>query len=548
MSMCLIMGKCAFTGYIRHKNGERTLNKIKKGIIVLLHIGLLLGCLGVVLVMSDLAGGRKHEVQEDQNQAWKEERNVEPEEPKMNDEERKLKDSENQKMTDLERAKAERQEWLDAYHKWRLENQKRYGQEESSMVQDEEEIYVPPTLMLASDLHYMSSTTHDDGIAFQYLLENDDGKVSQYSDVIVDALVEEAVRSKPSALLLTGDITLNGELENHLKLAEKLRRVQEAGVQVLVIPGNHDIQNQNAATYFGTERKEAEYLKSGEAFYEIYREFGFDQAISRDEDSLSYLYGLDEKHWLLLLDSCQYEDYNHVNGKIQLGTLTWMEEQLSQAKERGIHVTVAAHHNLLSESRLYTTECTLENHQQVIELLERYEVPLYISGHLHAQRIKKHQREPGTDPDSYGIYEIVLSPYALPPCQYGLLAWDEKDHMVFETKKAPVEDYSEFLKTTIRNQVKKNISGVPDDLKEQMANLYAELYFDYCAGNRISLDMVDTTKAYKLWERVAPDSRYMAEMGQMIADVRDAMHGWSWLSGPGIETQKEEDGVSVQRE
>jgi len=508
--------------------------RLKKGIIVFLNLILVIGCLAMVLVLGDLAGDSRENVRDDGKQVTGASQDVSSGKSETDGAGRELTDQETEDRKERERAEAERQAWLDAYHKWRLENQKQQGQgEETEQAEEKEEPYVPPTLMLTSDLHYMSSTTHDDGTAFQQMLANDDGKVSQYSDMIVDTLLEETVRMKPSALLLTGDITLNGERENHQKLAEKLRRVQEMGIPVLVIPGNHDIQNRNAAVYFGTERKEAEYLKSGEEFYEIYREFGFDQAISRDKDSLSYLYALDEKHWLLLLDTCQYEDYNHVNGKIRPGTLLWMEEHLSQAKEQGIQVTVAAHHNLLSESRLYTTECTLENHQQVIELLERYEIPLYISGHLHAQRIKKHQAEPGVPPDCYGITEIVLSSYSLPPCQYGVLAWDEKDNMTFDTRKAPVEDFSEFLKTTIRNQVQKKIQGVPDDLKEQMADLYAELYFDYCAGNRMSWDMVDTTKAYKLWERVAPDSRHVAEMGQMIADVRDHQHDWSWLSGPG---------------
>ena len=136
----------------------------------------------------------------------------------------------------------------------------------------------------------------------------------------------EAERVRPSALILTGDLTHNGEKLNHLELAEKLKGLQEKGVTVLVIPGNHDIKNPMAAVYFGGERERAEQLESGEDFYEIYREFGYDEAMARDSASLSYVYALDDTHWVMMLDSCQYEDKNHVGGRIREETLQWMEE------------------------------------------------------------------------------------------------------------------------------------------------------------------------------------------------------------------------------
>lgn len=46
---------------------------------------------------------------------------------------------------------------------------------------------------------------------------------------------------------------------------------------------------------------------SSEEFYQIYHKFGYDQAVSRASDSLSYVYRLDEKYWLMMLDSCMCE-------------------------------------------------------------------------------------------------------------------------------------------------------------------------------------------------------------------------------------------------
>lgn len=444
-----------------------------------------------------------------------------------------------ERMIQEARRRREREAWEEAHRKWMWEQQ--------NIPEEQEQPYIPPEIMIASDLHFMSYTTHDNGAAFQKMVAEDDGKVSQYSDIIVDTLLQEALEKRPSALILAGDNTLNGERTNQEELAKKLQKLVDAGIPVLIIPGNHDIQNHSAATYFGDKREDTEYLETADDFLEIFHGFGYDQALSRDPASLSYIYALDDTHWMMMLDSCQYENGNRVNGRIRPETLMWMREQLQLAQEEKAEVVPVAHHNLLSESRLYTTECTMENHEEVIALLEEFGLPVYFSGHLHAQRIKKHKAAPGTEENSYGITEIVMSPFSIPPCQYGSLTWDENGGMSFQIHTADVasgyrepelteadQDFldnfsvrgEEFVKEIRKNQVEKTLYSAPDDLKEQMSRLYANLYYDYCAGNRMTWDEVRTTKAFKLWERLYPDSTYMAEMRRMVEDVRKDLHDW----------------------
>ena len=447
------------------------------------------------------------------------------------------------------RLEKERQKWLAKYRRQRRRHRKPSGEGAET---EEEKPYEPPTLMLASDLHYMSSTTHDDGKAFWSMVEHDDGKIDQYSEEMLDTLVETAIENHPTALALTGDITLNGERINHELLAKKLQKVQDAGIPVVVIPGNHDIQNKNASTYFGDKREKAEYLESGKDFYDIYHEFGYDQSPNRDEASLSYVYPLDPSHWLLMMDSCIYDDGNHVEGRISDATLGWMETHLRVAKEHGIQVIVLAHHNLLQESRLFTTQCEMENGPEVTALLEKYQVPLYISGHLHVQRIREHVTGPGLEGTQDGIHEIVLSPYSFPNNQYGMLSWDLQDNMTFETRKADVAawakangsenpellnfaDWSlQYAKSVIQEQVKQTITMVPDDLKAEMASMYADLYFPYCLGEAVPWNDAKTTKAYTLWQRVDPKGKKFKEMQSMAEDSRTPRQ--SWTGGGWVET------------
>ena len=350
--------------------------------------------------------------------------------------------------------------------------------------QDTQEPYVPPKLVLATDLHYQSAQAGDGGPAFQLFVERSDGKVIQYLPELLEAFLDEVIEEKPSALVLSGDITMNGERMNHEELAGRLARVQDAGVQVLVIPGNHDINNGHAAVYYGAEKESVDSI-DGEDFYEIYRRYGYDQALSRDSSSLSYVYALDEKNWLLMLDSCQYEPENKVEGRIKESTLAWMDEQLLKAREQGIFVLPIAHHNLLAQSRMYTTQCAMDNNSEVIDLLQKYRLPLFFSGHLHVQRVRKHKAEPGVDDGAYGIQEIITDALSIPPCQYGEVVWDEDGSISYETRSVDVSgwarktgsgnpdllDFEDWSYRYIQKLISDQIRGVVQNLGEDVERL-----------------------------------------------------------------------------
>ena len=411
----------------------------------------------------------------------------------------------------------------------------------------EEEHYTPPRIIQATDVHYQSADSEDDGAAFQLFVERCDGKVVKYLPQLLDAFMDQVIAEKPTALVLSGDITMNGEKINHEELARKLGKVQEAGipvlvipvekagVQVVVIPGNHDINNPNAAVYFGDEKTSTDSV-TPEEFYDIYHMYGYDQAISRDSASLSYVYQLDERNRLLMLDSCQYEPKNMVEGQLKVETLRWADEQLKKAKEDGMNVLPIGHHNLLAQSRMYTTQCAMNNNGDVIELFQKYELPLYLSGHLHVQRIRKHKAEPGAADDSYGIMEIVTDALSIPPCQYALLEWKRDGSMEYSTKAVDVsawaartgsqnpdlldfEGWSElYIQKLIIDQIRGVVKNLGNDVEHSMAEVYASVYIDYYAGRRIDAKGIRSSKGYRWWERNMPDSYLLKELDAMIDD------------------------------
>ena len=400
----------------------------------------------------------------------------------------------------------------------------------------EETVYTPPIIWLATDLHYQSPQMTDFQSAFDTYTMGNDGTIVPYLDEITDAFLEEVRAERPSALILSGDLSQNGEKANHQALAKKLERVQEAGIPVLVIPGNHDINHPWAATYFDDKVSPAEGTSS-EEFYQIYHQFGYDQAASRASDSLSYVYRLDEKYWLMMLDSCMCEPVHETGGKLSEETVAWMKTQLEEAKKQGVTVIPVSHHNLLDESTLYPEECTIENTKEVTALLESYGVPVYLSGHLHLQRIKKHTSNLNT-PGGYGIREIVTSPLSMAPCQYSVLDWQADGSLSYHTKKVDIAGWAQrygeedenllnfdayadqFLVDVISEQAFKALQSASKDIKEEMATLYADMNRDYCSGTKINVSKVKKSEAYQYWIRYSGNDFWLARLQAILHDAR----------------------------
>lgn len=390
-------------------------------------------------------------------------------------------------------------------------------------------------IIFASDIHYMSPQLTDYGAAFNEFIDNGDGKVVMYMTQIWKAFAEEIIAARPDVLILSGDLTVNGERINHEELASCLGEIEAAGIPVLVIPGNHDINNPNAASYFGDVKSAADTVSPRE-FWEIYRSFGYDEAADYAPDSMSYLYILNDTTWLIMLDTCIYETENEVDGEVREGTLQWMEQCLRSAYTQGITVIPVGHHNLQELSRVYVKECVLRNHDEVLEVLERYLTPAYFSGHLHAQRVLKHTNGPGAPEDIYGIWEIVSNSLIIPPCQYGTLNLHADGSMSYHTKNVDVSSWAAkhgetnpdlldfpafgdtYIRTVIKNQTVKTMEEVPEHLREIMADFYVELYQGYYAGRQVNYSEKKKELGYQLWIRFMNPSVQLRQVEGMMKD------------------------------
>ena len=265
----------------------------------------------------------------------------------------------------------------------------------------------PITIFTATDLHYQSSELTDHGEYFTRMVEQADGKVTLYVEELTEAFMREMIEKKPDVLVLSGDLTFNGEEKSHQDLAKKLRRMTDAGIRVLVIPGNHDLNNSMAASFHGTGYRPEPGI-TGAQFAEIYSKFGYEQAVSRDTASLSYVAQVTPVLRILMLDV----NGTNTPGRISRKTVQWAEQQLKAAADGGCRVLTVSHQNILAHNSVFTEGFMIGNSDVLQTMYERYGVICNLSGHMHIQHIAKSRG---------GLTEIVTSSLAVSPNQYGIL-------------------------------------------------------------------------------------------------------------------------------
>lgn len=122
---------------------------------------------------------------------------------------------------------------------------------------------------LLSDVHFLSSALHDNSIAFNQFAEGAAGKEMRYQAESLEAFVAEALEKRPTGVILTGDMTLNGEKASAESLAELLAPLQEASIMVLSLPGNHEIYNGWARIFDGDKEFYADQI-SPQDFKDIF--------------------------------------------------------------------------------------------------------------------------------------------------------------------------------------------------------------------------------------------------------------------------------------
>jgi 3',5'-cyclic AMP phosphodiesterase CpdA len=85
-----------------------------------------------------------------------------------------------------------------------------------------------------SDTHLIADSLHDDGQAFSQMQKTSQGKDLYYQETALSAFVRMAEEKKPAAIIVTGDVTFNGERVSAERFAEIFKPLTKTKLLVLL--------------------------------------------------------------------------------------------------------------------------------------------------------------------------------------------------------------------------------------------------------------------------------------------------------------------------
>jgi 3',5'-cyclic AMP phosphodiesterase CpdA len=213
---------------------------------------------------------------------------------------------------------------------------------------------------------------------------------------VLELVFQHLERLDLDFILLPGDLTQDGEPENHQWLQ---RRLASLPFPAYVVPGNHDVP-----TLLPTER-----TIGFQEFSQYYRQFGYD-----NPGELYYIRELAPAVQLIALNSNQFDSQGKQVGCLDARQLAWLEQLLPRLRDQ--FVLVMIHHNVIEHlpgqahhelGRRYM----LDNAPILLKLLENAGIKLIFTGHLHVQDIAQ----------ASGIYEITTGSLVSYPHPYRIL-------------------------------------------------------------------------------------------------------------------------------
>jgi 3',5'-cyclic AMP phosphodiesterase CpdA len=287
--------------------------------------------------------------------------------------------------------------------------------------------YPEVTFMVFSDTHLYDGTLGTSGTAWVDYMAND-RKLLKDSEETLRVSFEKVKLEKPTFVLISGDLTKDGERQCHEKLVSYLRELADLGIAVYVIPGNHDVNNTDAARFLPSGEKMKIPTVSPKEFASLYEDFGYGKALYRDPASLSYVAEPVPGLWILALDSVKYEDNFRLNtpvtsGRIRNATMPWIEARLIEAEQKGKAVIAMEHHPIMEHydgMKAKYPEYVVDDNWKIASLLASHDVSLVFTGHFHASSIVQHRWNESAAATLQGksIIDVETGSLVTWPCSY----------------------------------------------------------------------------------------------------------------------------------
>ena len=259
----------------------------------------------------------------------------------------------------------------------------------------------PLTLTVLTDIHHYSEKIGVSGKAYETANAKSQILLAEAGNVLSEAFEQIAEDNRSDVVLISGDITSNGDFESHKEIISMLRSLKSRGKRVYVITATHDFRKGGEAPSYIGDKRISVPAATRDLLFEMYREFGPDEAISVHRESMSYIIQLCDGYRLFALN-----DDSNCNGKSGFSDecFEWIKENAEKAREDNQFIVAMTHHPLIAPSPIYEIigkGDMLGDYKERIEQLADLGIQFIFTGHTHIPNVSLYQSKRGN-----ALYDI----------------------------------------------------------------------------------------------------------------------------------------------
>lgn len=277
----------------------------------------------------------------------------------------------------------------------------------------------PLDLFVLTDTHYYSKRNWVDGDPYAFPPEREQLYRLGSEEILRKVFDDLCAPDTPEIVLISGDLTNNGEVTSHEEMRELLRELEKRGKRVFVTTATHDYRGEGVSYGFDKNNNRVDvpaFVRDD--LREFYREFGMGKAISVHEPTMCYAAELTPEYLLLALN----DDKGYDHAGFTEECFDWILEQTKQAREKGQFIIAMTHHPILSPSPLYKLIASgdmLEDGENRAKAFADMGVPVMFTGHSHIHNITRIDSEAGNP-----FYDVSTSATVGFPPNYRRVRFD----------------------------------------------------------------------------------------------------------------------------
>lgn len=289
----------------------------------------------------------------------------------------------------------------------------------------------PVNFYLVTDTHYFENELGAEGKAFERNMETEQYFVRESSAIVKSTFARISEDKETDIVIIPGDLTKNGEKESHISFIKELYKLKESGKKIFVIAAGHDYGEYSYA-YRNDERIQVEGTDFN-ALCDMYRDFGYGDALAIDEPTHSYVAQIAEGVRMLAICS---DSLNQPKGAMDERHMAWAKEQLDKAKEDNCSVFAICHYPIIPSVPVFDLvgDAKVKEWRKVASFLADNGVELILTGHMHIQSINEFYSENGNR-----LIDVCTACLAGSPAKYRKITVDENS--VLKIRTLDVEDF-----------------------------------------------------------------------------------------------------------